>query len=154
MYSIPLEKINKLNEEFKNEIPILDCNAHLFASSINLLISGNYFEGYKKYKEYAKNIDHIDRDLELRIINFASCKLIYEKKLNDARMILEDNIYNYSKEVSLNNNLAVTLFKLNKPELAFKRLVFALDLEPNNKEIRSNYEKLAKYLNLEGKLLT
>jgi len=150
MYTIPLERINELNEEIKNKIPILDYNSHLFASSINLLISGNYFEGYKQYKEYAKNLDNIDTELELKIINFASCKLIHEESLDEARIILKDNVDLYSKESSLNNNLAVILFKLNQPQLAFERLAFALDLDPGNKEIRDNYEKVVKYLNLEG----
>lgn len=149
MYIIPLERINELNEEIKNKIPILNYNSHLFASSINLLISGNYFEGYKKYKEYTQNVGYIDRELDLKIINFASCRLIYEKNLNEARIILKENTDIYSKESSLNNNLAVILFKLNQPQLAFERLAFALDLDPNNKKIRDNYEKVVRYLNLE-----
>lgn len=154
MYIISLERIEELNEELKNKIPILDHNSHLFASSINLLISGNYFEGYKKYKEYTKSAASIDRELELKIINFASCKLMFMKKLDEARIILEDNIENYPKELSLNNNLAVILFKLKEPQLAFERLSFALDLDSNNKEIRGNYEKLVRFLNLEGKMLS
>lgn len=144
MNIISLEKINELNNDLKNKLPIIDYKSHLFASSINLLISGNYFEGYKTYKEYSRITDCIDKRLELKIINFASCKLILEKRFNEAKFVLEEAIEEYSRNVPLNNNLAVVHFKLNEPQLALERLENALKLDPNNKELNRNYRKLAK----------
>lgn len=152
MYILSLEKINELNEEIKNRIPILDYNSHLYASSINLLISGNYYEGYRKYREFTKAMDCIDKQLDLKIINFASIRLLHMKMFNEARTILEENINLYPNELSLNNNLAIVLFNLKEHKSAFDRLKLALDLDPNNVGIKSNYEKLANYLSLEGKL--
>jgi len=144
MNIISLEKINELNNDLKNKLPIIDYKSHLFASSINLLISGNYFEGYKTYKEYSRITDCIDKRLELKIINFASCKLILEKRFSEAKFVLEEAIEEYSRNVPLNNNLAVVHFKLNEPQLALERLENALKLDPNNKELNRNYRKLAK----------
>ncbi|MEN2774633.1 hypothetical protein ABCY62_06205 [Acetivibrio clariflavus] len=149
MYALPLERINELNEEIKNKIPNLDYNSHLLASSINLMISGNYFEGYKIYREFSQNIDNIDTELDLKIINFVSSKLIRDGNLNEARAILQEKTNIYPTESSLVNNLAVVLFKLNQPQLAYERLAFALRLDPDNMEIRNNYEKIVKYLKLE-----
>jgi tetratricopeptide (TPR) repeat protein len=152
MYKLPLEKINNVNEEIRKSLPILDFESDLFASSMNLLISENYYDGYKLYRQFKQIRDSVDKQVDFKIVTFVSCGLINKKMFTEAREVIEENISNYPNEISLNNNLAVVLFNLGQPLLAIDRLKMVLNIDCDNKEVENNYKKITEFLNLEGRL--
>ncbi len=50
------------------------------------------------------------------------------------------------ESAALYNNIAIALEKMGKPEEAEKAYKRALELSPNNSKIKSNYDKLKKFL--------
>lgn len=148
-YRLSLEEINRINDDIRKKIPGLNYEKDIFATSVNLIVSGNYYEGYEKYIISCKRMKSIPKK---NIIQYIVCRLMAEKKFYEARKVIEDNLVIYPKDELLNNNLAVILFRQNEPQLAFSRVSLAFVMDPLNKSIKNNYMKIAQHINLEGML--
>jgi len=138
--------IDMLNEEVYSRIPYKDETQHLYACSINLILAGQYLEGYEKYKEYLNRKEEVALSEKYKIVTFITSRMLKIQKYDAVATLLLEVKDEFEGDPFIYNNLAVSLVKIGKVKLAAETLKSAYCLHPEHVELKKNYSKLERYL--------